>query len=105
MKMTMLRSHNEGALEYLAQQKLPQPLQAALNHQPVAIDNQKEWDPWLTAQGIKRSRHRKSVTEGALMGGLLAQGIPSDRMSCSASWTSPGFPFTTTSVNEISGIT
>ncbi len=69
---------NEGALEYLAQQKRPQPLQAALNNQPVAIDNHKEWDQWLTAQGIKRSRHRKIVTEGALLGGLLAQGIPSD---------------------------
>ena len=69
---------NEGALEYLAQQGLPKALQAALNNQAVDIDNQKEWEQWLTAHGIKRSRHRKLVTEGALMGGLLAQGIPSD---------------------------
>ncbi len=69
---------NAGALAYLAQQKLPKPLQAALNNQSVDIDNQEDWDQWLTAQGIKRSRHRKIVTEGALLGGLLAQGIPSD---------------------------
>ena len=69
---------NAGALEYLVQQKLPKPLQAALNNLPIDIDNQKAWNQWLTAQGIKRSRNRKIVTEGALMGGLLAQGIPSD---------------------------
>ena len=69
---------NEGALEYLAQQELPKALQASLSHQTVDIDNEKAWEQWLTAQGIKRSRHRKLVTEGALLGGLLAQGIPSD---------------------------
>ena len=57
---------------------VPLPLQADLSNQPVDIDKQKDWDQWLTAQGIKRSRHRKIETEGALMGGLLAQEIPSD---------------------------
>ena len=69
---------NAGALEYLAQQKLPKPLQAALNDQQVDVDTWEAWEEWLTTQGIKRPRHRKIVTEGALMGGLLAQGIPSD---------------------------
>ena len=69
---------NAGGLECLAQKKLPKPLQAALNDQTVDIDNQKAWERGLSAQGIKRSRHRKIVTEGALMGGLLAQGIPND---------------------------
>jgi hypothetical protein len=69
---------NAGALEYLAQQKLPKPLQAALNDQQVDVDTWEAWEEWLTKQGIKRPRHRKIVTEGALMGGLLAQGIPSD---------------------------
>ncbi len=69
---------NEGALEYLAQQGLPKVLQASLSHQAVDIDNEKAWEQWLTAQGIRRSGHRKLVTEGALLGGLLAQGIPSD---------------------------
>ncbi len=69
---------NEGALEYLAQQGLPKALQAGSSHQAVDIDNEKAWEQWLTAQGIRRSGHRKRVTEGALLGGLLAQGIPSD---------------------------
>ncbi|MCP4944649.1 MAG: transposase, partial [Planctomycetaceae bacterium] len=69
---------NAGALEYLAQQKLPKPLQSALSNQPVDIDHQEAWEQWLTTHGIQRPRHRKIVTEGALMGGLLAQGIPSD---------------------------
>ena len=69
---------NAGALEYLAHQKLPKRLQASLNTVQVDLDNQDAWDHWLTAQGITRSRHRKIVTEGALIGGLLAQGIPRD---------------------------
>jgi hypothetical protein len=69
---------NEGAMEYLSRQKLPKSLQASLNTLQVDLDNQTAWDQWLTAQGITRSRHRKIVTEGALIGGLLAQGIPSD---------------------------
>jgi hypothetical protein len=69
---------NEGALEYLAQQKLPKPLQTALSDQFVDIAHEKDSKQWLSAQGIRGSRHRKIVTEGALLGGLLAQGIPSD---------------------------
>ena len=71
---------NAGALEYLSRQKLPKSLQMTLNDQGVDIDNHDAWERWLTAQGITRSRHRQLVTEGALMGGLLAQGIPSDRV-------------------------
>ncbi len=69
---------NEGALAYLEQQKLPKALLAALNDQSVAIDTREAWEQWLTTRNITCSRHRKIVTEGALMGGLLAQGIPSD---------------------------
>jgi hypothetical protein len=50
----------------------------ALSHQTVNIDHQRDWEQWLTTQGIQGSRHRKIVTEGALLSGLLAQGIPSD---------------------------
>jgi len=69
---------NGGALEYLARQKRPKPLQLALNDQQVDLDTRDAWEQWLTTHGITRPRHRKRVTEGALMGGLLAQGIPSD---------------------------
>jgi hypothetical protein len=32
----------------------------------------------MDQQGIVKPRHRRIATEGALMGGLLDQGIPSD---------------------------
>ncbi len=69
---------NEGALEYLAIRNLPISLQDNLSNQPVDIDNQEVWEQWLSDQGIKNSRHRKIVTEGALIGGLLAQGVSPD---------------------------
>jgi hypothetical protein len=34
------------------------------------------WEKWLDQHAIKSERHRRIITEGALMGGLLAQGIP-----------------------------
>jgi hypothetical protein len=36
------------------------------------------WEKWLDSQQINGVRHRRIVTEGALMGGLLASGIPVD---------------------------
>ena len=70
---------NDGALEYFAQQKLPQ---TRLNNldidEGININSQKIWEEWLTTQGITKERHRKIMTEGALIGGLLAQGISSE---------------------------
>ena len=42
----------------------------------VRIETALDWEKWLDQQGIKSKRHRRIITEGALMGGLLAQGIP-----------------------------
>ena len=42
----------------------------------VRIETALDWEKWLDQQGIKTKRHRRIITEGALMGGLLAQGIP-----------------------------
>jgi hypothetical protein len=42
----------------------------------VRIETAPDWEKWLDQQGIKSKRHRRIITEGALMGGLLAQGIP-----------------------------
>lgn len=67
---------NEGALEYIERQKLPKSILANLN--TIDINAQKDWEDWLTKQSINSPRHRKIVTEGALIGGLLAQGIPSE---------------------------
>jgi hypothetical protein len=67
---------NVGALTYMEQQKLPPVLLARLEDKAVRIETQADWEMWLESQGINSPRHRKIITEGALMGGLLAQGIP-----------------------------
>ena len=41
----------------------------------VRIETALDWEKWLDQHDIKNKRHRRIVTEGALMGGLLAQGI------------------------------
>ena len=69
---------NTGAIEYMAQNKLPVALLAILENISVRINNASDWCEWMDQQGIVKPRHRKIVTEGALMGGLLDQGIPSD---------------------------
>ncbi|MDP3361504.1 MAG: hypothetical protein Q8S52_05190 [Methylobacter sp.] len=77
----------------MEQQKLPHVLLAGLDvkfsgdpvcslpladpaDQVVRITTALDWEKWLDQQGIKSKRHRRIITEGALMGGLLAQGIP-----------------------------
>ncbi len=84
---------NAGAFSYMDQQKLPHILLARLELEfsgeavcslPLAEPADKEvrieialdWDKWLDQRGIKAKRHRRIITEGALMGGLLAKGIP-----------------------------
>ncbi|MDD1641557.1 MAG: transposase, partial [Methylococcaceae bacterium] len=84
---------NAGALAYMEQQKLPSILLARLElefegevvcslpladpaDKMVRIETALDWEKWLDQQGIKTKRHRRIITEGALMGGLLAQGIP-----------------------------
>lgn len=60
----------------MAHQKLPPILLARLNDNVVTLSTPPDWEAWLDEQGIKTPRHRKIMTEGALMGGLLNQGIP-----------------------------
>jgi hypothetical protein len=82
---------NTGAFAYMEQQKLPLILLARLELEGegvcslplaapadklVGIETALDWEKWLDQQGIKTKRHRRIITEGALMGGLLAQGIP-----------------------------
>lgn len=68
---------NSGALEYMARQKLPKAFLAQLETVtiPVWADPSGHWETWLDDQDIKGSRHRRIVTEGALMGGLFQHGI------------------------------
>jgi len=69
---------NTGAIEYMAQNKLPIKILVGLENMNVRISNTSDWYEWMDQQGIVKPRHRKIATEGALMGGLLDQGIPSD---------------------------
>ena len=62
----------------MEQQKLPPVLLARLEDIAVAIETKADWEAWLDKQGINSPRHRKTITEGALMGGLLAHGIPTN---------------------------
>ena len=69
---------NAGAWAYMEQQKLPPVLLARLEDKTVAIKTLTDWETWLDKQGINAPRHRKIITEGVLMGGLLAHGIPAN---------------------------
>ena len=69
---------NVGALEYMARQGLPKSLLERFSVQVVTVKEHAAWKKWLTDNGIIQERHRRIITEGALMGGLLAQGIPAD---------------------------
>ncbi|OQK17467.1 hypothetical protein AU255_06195 [Methyloprofundus sedimenti] len=75
---TTLYTLNTGAIEYMAQNKLSVVILATLENISVCINTAPDWCEWLDQQGIVKPRHRKIVTEGALMGGLLDQGISSD---------------------------
>ena len=67
---------NAGAFAYMEQQKLPPVLLARLENETVRIEAASALAIWLDQHEIKAKRHRRIITEGALMGGLLAQGIP-----------------------------
>jgi len=70
---------NSGALDYMAQHQLPKALLAQLESSPQrGWDTTENWEAWLDSQKITGPRHRRIATEGALMGGLLQQGIPTD---------------------------
>jgi hypothetical protein len=69
---------NDGALAYMEQQKLPRVLIARLEDKTLRIETASALASWLDQQNIKAKQHRRIITEGALMGGLLAQGIPAN---------------------------
>ena len=75
---TRLYTLNAGAIEYMAQNKLPTALLSKLENISIRMNNESDWRTWMDQHDIIKPRHRKIATEGALMGGLLAQGIPAD---------------------------
>ena len=69
---------NEGALEYMQHQQLPKYILEQLEDKQVCHDSVEAWQKWLEQQNYTTKRHQRILTEGALMGGLLEQGIATD---------------------------
>lgn len=70
---------NADALSYMKQQILPEKYLTPLQSQnPIKIDSASAWESHLDLLGIHRSASRKKVTEGALLGSLLAKGFNPD---------------------------
>ena len=65
---------NAGALEYMADHKLPPHFLKAFDIER-RFDDKASWEAFLQQTGIKGPRHKRIATEGALMGGLLASGF------------------------------
>jgi hypothetical protein len=64
----------------MGRQKLPKGLVAGLRNQPQrCFATEAQWDAPLTQVGITQKRHRRSATEGALLGSALHPGVPPDR--------------------------
>lgn len=66
---------NEMAVAYWERQGLAKDLQARLNQGPLEFSDTAAWEAHLKALNITRAWHVRTVTEGALLGGLVARGV------------------------------
>ena len=66
------------ALEYMTQQKLPRYVRSQLEGANFTGNNQAVLTQWLIGKGITGPRHQRIIIEGALIGGLLKQGMPAN---------------------------
>jgi len=57
---------------------LPKCLLGKLTGLSVDKKGAEDWQNWLQSLGAHKQTHQRIMTEGALIGGLLAQGIPAD---------------------------
>jgi hypothetical protein len=70
---------NSDAFDYMKSQKLPQvQLQLLKNCSQKIVTSSEEWYVFLETLGIKVARHIRIATEGALVGGLIENGIKQD---------------------------
>lgn len=70
---------NATALQYMRTQKLPQgPLAAITRCQGQTFEDEAAWKKQLQQLKVKKNRHRRIATEGALLGTVVACGFPSD---------------------------
>ena len=63
---------NQTAIEYMQHQSLPRYQLAKLTH--TVFTNERKWKSFLFQQGIRKNRHKKIVTEAALVGSLIHHG-------------------------------
>jgi hypothetical protein len=71
-----LYSCTAEALTYWHEQGLPQAKREALMASPIReLTTAKAWGEHLSALGITQEHHQRIATEGALLGGLLANGL------------------------------
>jgi hypothetical protein len=72
-------SITEEALAYMQQYCLTAAICQKLRLQtPTAISNHNDWQQHLDTLGIKKERHIRIATEGALLGGLIEKGLNPD---------------------------
>src|SRR5207253_5885825 len=69
---------NETALAYWERQKLPTALLERLTDGPATFAGVPAWEARLAELAITDERHVRIATEGALLGGLIARGVPAD---------------------------
>jgi hypothetical protein len=70
---------NDDALEYMAQQSLPQSLLEKLAIDDIKhLQNEDQWTMHLNHAGICNERHVRIATEGALLGSILHHGFSKD---------------------------
>jgi hypothetical protein len=69
---------NEVALAYWERQKLAASVIAALRQGPAKFDTEFAWQAHLAALDVTDERPVRIATEGALLGGLVAQGVRAD---------------------------
>jgi Transposase IS66 family len=67
---------NDMAVAYWERQKLAEEVRAKLGQGPRAFADRAAWDVHLQALEITAERHVRIATEGALLGSLIAQGVP-----------------------------
>ncbi len=68
---------DERALAYMQQQGLAQAILRRLSlHPQCHFTDRAQWEEHLEKLGIKRQRHRRIATEGALLGSVLQHGLP-----------------------------
>ena len=67
---------NTDAITYMEANKLPQyVLKSVITNLGTIFANDSQWNGFLTANGIVKSRHIQIATEGALIGSIIEHGI------------------------------